>query len=563
MKPKVEDIQHKYEAYQRYYSKLHDEQKEIDEYYELDYDAGVPENYATRMPPTAREWVDAGVRHFTLDNPKAKVPLRKDSEAARNQVALLETFYNFWLSEGILTIKRGAKKLLKRGELFLKVNMDDTYFGSDSEERLFHFPLLLTTPDPINTFCSPAHNGLVPYDVIECFNMSVAEAQALASSQGWKWETTKEPDKLVKWFSYISPEWRYFSLDDEPVLTPEVQPNILGMTPYVHIGAGYGDDNYEGKPEYQYRSLLWSKRDMLKMEVRVLSALDAINARYAWPRYKAKGDPDVIKKIYPYGVPTDPDQWLYEIPDQMEIETLQGEQPPPALFQQYAMLQTQSTPPEVLGGVRPAGVYSGQHQEALMATAKPIYKDPFKNYEDGLGVAMGMGARIIETVYNYPVQIKNFAGDTGGYITIRPKDIRGHYDCDVHLLAESPEATDVRKALGKGLRQGGSISHKTELRQYHDMSEKEAEDEMAQQLAEMIMAQPGVLEPVVKDALTRLGMHKELEALEEVEARMTKGNPPVPQGEGINMDMVTQRGRTTPGVSSVPTPHETMTRERV
>jgi len=301
-KPTVEDIKKRFASYESYYDTLHRQQKEIDDYYELVFKANVPKKYPTRMPSTARDWIDVGVRHFTLDKPMSKVPLRADNDTARDQVAILETFYNFFLWKEIIKIKRAAKKHLKRGEIFLKMNMDDTYFGSEDKERLFHFPLYLTTPDPINTFASPAHNGLVPEDVIESFEITVAEAEAMCERNGWDWKTTKAPDKNVKWFSFINAHWRYFSLDNEAVLKPEIQPNLFGFCNYVHVDAGAGDDNYEGKPEYLYRSLLWPKRDMLKMEVRNLSQMDAILARYAWVKTKVTGtNPERIKTLYPDG----------------------------------------------------------------------------------------------------------------------------------------------------------------------------------------------------------------------------------------------------------------------
>jgi len=564
-KPTIDDILKRYKAYENFYNNLHNEQKEIDDYYELVFDAGVPEGYPVRMPDTARAWIDVGVRHFTLDNPKPKVYPKTESEAARRQAALLEVFYEFWLRKDILQIKRAAKKLLKRGEVFLKVNMDDTYFGSESPERLFHFPLFITTPDPINTFASPAHNGLVPVDCIECFNITAAEAEAMCERNGWKWTTDKQPNKEVKWFSFYNSEWRCFMLDDEAVLTPEVQPNILELCPYVHIDAGSGDDNYEGKPEYLYRSLIYGKKDMLKMEVRNLSQIDAINSRFAWARWMIRGrNLELIKQLYPDGrIPTDPNKLLYSVPEEAEVVILQGEQVPPALFTQQAMIQSYSSAPEVLSGIRPSGVYSGEHQESLMATAKPIYKDAFKNLEDALGMTMGMGARIIEKVYNHPVQIKNFASEEKQYRTIKPSDIDGYYDCEVQLLAEPPEATDVRKALGKALRQGGSISHMTELRQYEDMSQKEAEDEIAQIAAETAMSEPAIREVVAKNAMERLGMTKELEALTEAEKvarqKVVKSIPPIQQPQGITAgrEMVRQRGRITPELESMPTPEET------
>ena len=194
-----------------------------------------------------------------------------------------------------------------------------------------------------------------------------------------------------------------------------------------------------------------------------------------------------------------------------------------------------------------------------MATAKPIYKDAFQNLEEGLAITMGLGARVIERVYNSPLEIKNFASDSERmYRRITPKDISGHYDCEVQLLAEPPEATDIRKGLGKALRQGGSISHITELKEYQDMSQKEAEDEIAQMAAENALAEPAVREVVARNAMMRMGMDRELEILNEAQQSGVKPVPPVRQGEmNMGTEMARQRGRVTPEMGPMPTPHET------
>ena len=572
--PTVEEIKDKFKDYERYYSALHQQQKEIDNYYELTFIAGVPKRYKQFTPPTAREWIDVGVRHFTLDNPKATVPPRGMSDIARAKDAKLETFFNFWLRRSILRIKDAAKKLPLRGEVFIKVGMDDTYYGVGElseeqrakfeEARLFHFPLKITIPDPINVYASPAHDGLVPVNVIESYNMTVAEAQNLCKRNNWEWSTDKKSTDSVNWLSYYDANWRCFLIDDIPVLSPIASINLLGFCPYAHIASGSGQSSYEGKPEYLYRSLLWSRRDALNLEARNLSQTDAILSRYAWIRHKIKGEPDAIKLLYPDGkIPTDPDEFLREM-EGVEIQVLQGEQPPPGLFQQYAIIQALASPPSVLGGFRSAGVYSGRLQEDLMATAKPIYKDVFNNLEDVLGVIMGMGARIIDKVYGHPVAIRDFASEAKReHIVLKPEDIDGHYDCEVKLLAEPPEATDMRKALGRTMRQGGSISHKTELRKYHDMSEEEAENEMAQIHAEDAMKEPSVRGGIALDAMERLGMHKALEqirqAMQTEKQRIARPIPPIQQTGEIRTgaEMVRKRGRVMPELESIPTPHET------
>lgn len=558
----LQEIRDKLKAREEYYNQLHEDQKEIDDFYELAFDAGVPSTYPTRMPPTARKWIDAGVIHFTLDNPKARVRPRNDTDVARKEAEAYENFCNYWLWLEKLKIKRGARKELKRGELFLKVNMDDTYFGSGEPERLFHFPLYLSVPDPINTFASPAHNGLVPVDVIEKFEITMPEAEEMCRRNGWNWKPIKKDAKKVSWMTYYDADSRCFLLDDIPVLTPEVQKNIFSFCPYVHIDAGFGDEHYEGKPEYQYRSILWPLRDMFIMEVRNLSQTDAIIGRYAWPHRKLRGESAVgleqaLKQLYPDGkFPTDPEKFIYEVIGQLETDIEKGEEPPAALFTQQMMLRDYSNPPTVLSGIRPTGVYSGQHQEDLMLTAKSVYKDAFKNIEDALGVAMGMGASIFENVYKSEIQLRNFSSkDSKSHVTIKPGDFGGHYDCDVQLLAEPPEANEMRKGLGKAYWQGGAISQETMLQEYFDMSFKEAHDEMARILAELALKQPEMLAVAMRDAMKRLGMDMELEQLEQAEKMGVKGNPPLQVGEGINLPPGGRRG-TQEGVIPMPTRQE-------
>jgi hypothetical protein len=586
--PSVEQILNKKAAYESFYAALHTQQKDIDDYYELVFDPEVPSRYKKRMPSTARDWVDAGVRHFTLDNPRAIVWPRRPSEDARIQAALLEKLDNFILRQNIAEIKNGAKKVLIRGEGYFKMNMDDRYIGQYEgkpvaqlpdeekkeyeEKRLNHFPLFITSPDPYNVYPSPAQAGFVPRDVIEKFNITVAEAKSLCEANGWTaWSTTKQDTETVEWVSYIDSDWRFFSIEAVPVLKPAVQPNIFRFVPYVHFGGGMGQSSYEGKPEYLYRPLLYPKKDALKMESKMYSWIDAMNDRYSWLRYVLRGNPELIKQYYPdHKFPTDPDELLIELPDeQLEIHVLEGNNPPQGLFQELAMLQAQAAPPAVLSGVRQSGVYSGTYNQDLMASGKSIYKDPFKNMEGALGVLMGMGARILETVYNFPVQIKNFSSvDSKLYTEVKPTDIKGHYDCEVKLLAEPPEATDARRALGSTLRTKGSISLKTELMQYHDMSESEAEAEIAQIHAEMALQEPTVRAVMGKSAMLQLGMTEELEALNQAEqAAAQQGGkvtglarpiPPRQEGESVTTgeELLTKQGRSPEEMSLVPSVRE-------
>jgi len=128
---------------------------------------------------------------------------------------------------------------------------------------------------------------------------------------------------------------------------------------------------------------------------------------------------------------------------------------------------------------------------------------------------------------------------------IRPEDIAGHYDCKVQLLAEPPEATDIRKMQGTNLQKAGVISLAYNHTNYQDMSREESERVQAEILAEIALRQPALLEVAARDAMKRLGMKQALEELEESERRAAGNLPPrrTPETIPTGAESVRTRGR--------------------
>lgn len=568
-----DQVKKKREDWITHYSALHTIQKEDDDYYELVYDAGIPKKlgYAQMTPSTARDWVDFGIMHYTLDNPKVIVPPRNTGDAAAKQAQAIESFDNYWINRMIFEIKDNAKQLLKYGESFFKLGVDDTFYGESpeskgmdveefEEKRVSLFPLRVTCPNPINVLCSPAHRGLIPNEVIEFYTMTVSEAEDLCSRNGWSWknEKGKKSTDTVDYTAYYSAEARCFMIDDIPLLTPGVQINYLGFPPYVHIPSGLGSSSYEGKPEYRYRSILHSKKGAIKMQTRNLSHIDAVNSKWAWPWWELKSnteDTEVINKLYGQdGKGFDPNPMDVQVSSRaFDIITHQGEQPPASLYQYSAMLAALAEPPPILGGNRSPGTYSGYGNVVQLSTAKPRYKDAFKNFEDGLSVLMGMGARVIETVLKY--KIATYEGEY-----MNPAVIKGHYDNEVHLLAEPPEAADMRKTLGNNLWNGGqgSISLKRTLVMYHDMTNEEADEEIAQKLAETGIFDPAISMEVAIDAAERLGAEKAKELLLSRKTGGVGGTTGVPGATGA--ESVTRLQRGTTGMEQTEFPQELETK---
>jgi len=139
-------------------------------------------------------------------------------------------------------------------------------------------------------------------------------------------------------------------------------------------------------------------------------------------------------------------------------------------------------------------------------------------------------------------------------LKIKPDDIDGHYDCEVQLLAEPPEALDIRKTLGTNLQKAGVLSNRTNLSKYHDMSKEEVEDEIAQLYAEKAMQLPGMLEFMGHNAMERLGMKQVAEGFD----KLTGTVPPrrLPETMGAGSEGVTKRGRQTPEMERGVVPQE-------
>jgi len=560
----ADKLKTKRKEWEAHYDTLKTQQKENFSFYELSYDANIPTSlgYEQKTPSTARDWVDFGIMHYTLDKPQDVVKPRNSSDSAREQATMLEAFYNYWLGRIILEIKGNAKKQLWGGECFFKLVVDDTYYGtykgkkiSDlkgdkleefQEKRSTAFPLRIECPNPVNIYPSPAGRGFWHPEYIEYYEMTVAQAEELCDRNGWTaWKNEKgnKSTSTVPYTVYYSDSQRCILIDDTPVLEGDVQPNWLRFTPYVHIDAGLGTESHEGKPEYKHRSIFHGKKDMIKLQTRLLSQIDAICKRYAWPRIELKGDLEIIKGLYgAKGEGFDPNLSGVQVssPD-FDILYHQGEQVPQALFTYAAAISSMAEPPPVLGGQRPPGVYSGYGTVSLLTTAKPIYKDPFKNMEDGLSVLMGMGARVMENTLKYKINI----GDK----ELDPSKIKGYYENEVHLLAEPPEAADMRKTLGANLFKQGVISDLYNKVHYQDMTMEQALNEQDQQFVEKIMNDPNLLMQMATLAMKRLGMELSPEILQAMQGGTTGKTP-------TGAESVARYQRMTAGVEGGKLPQE-------
>ena len=563
----VKEIQTIINNRQTYYAKLRTQQVLENEFYELTYDAKVPKLYTKITPDTAREWINNGVKSFTLDNPRASVPPRKNAQQYRETEARLEAFYNGWLdfmsSLQPDPIKLNAMLILLRGECYFKILMDDKYYGQDTKnmgkeekeqleiDKLNNFPLIVKAPDPMNVYPSTIHERMIPHDVVEIYSRTVEDVLDSCQRNKWHWDNPnglKDDDEVI-WAEWWDAKERCFMVGSsigslESVLKPAVQTNIYDFCPYVHAYSLYGVTDSKGRPEYMTRGILYGKLDLIKLFTRAISQYDSLIVKYAWPHRQLRGNTDKVKKFLKDVVKLQlsPDDILV-LPEGVELVESQGQVPPTALFNWIQTVSSMVEGPPILNAEVPPGITAGYSMNILSSAGKAMYKAPFKSLENALGVLMGLGARLIEDIIQEPVGIKTIKTTENGKIygeeVLKPEDIKKYYICDVALLSDAPEAMDVRSTQGKGLQLARVISHRTDLIKYQGMSAQEADDEIAQVNAEEILkSDPNLRQAIGVDALKRLGFEQTSENIglaQQVGIKQAKASVGLPVMKGRNL----------------------------
>ena len=548
---------------QRILAPLRAEQKKDLRYAHLEFRAGIPENlgYRQRTPPTAQEWISNGLASYTFKNPRVTMLPRGDTPTARKLDGKCEAFGNYLLRENVLAVNDAVRSTLEVGEGIICLEYDDPWFGmteykgvkllqrsgnlTDAEKALVkewqqnraaHMPLRLRYVDPISTLPSPVlHMGMIPGDMFEDSELTAIEAQEWCETHGFPWKLHKKGDSMVHFIKYTSPKELAYMIEDQLIWAGE---NPLGFVNYLRVGSGYGRLEWDGDQRRQFISVTRYRRDMLKMEARSWSQADALVSRQAYERVKLIGDESDVKRLYPTGdVPVTPQDVIREIKDRVEVDILHGEPVPVGLFEHLSRIEARAQVPMVLGGGRPTGVYSGEHQEMLVGVGKTVYKAPFTNWERALQIIVGWAFRIIEDVYQRPIQVALMSPEGRNFDRISKTEIAGHRDCSVEFMSDSPEASDFRKSTGAKLRVDGSISKYRELTEYHGMSVREAMIEIARVNAERILESPDMQQYIVQNVMQRMALRQQAQqapfAEEQLGALGTimQGEAGVPGGE--------------------------------
>jgi len=504
-----------------YWTELHSLQKEWQNYYLLKYKIALPKgiNAEQFTPRIAYDWVSVGRNNYLLDNPCVEVTPRDENEKAKNDAGAMETFGTSFLRRNVAKIRDNATLQLAIGAAAYKLSLNEAYIADDSRIKglqkgwkaledddrkaiqdlaLSEYPIRVEAPHFVNLYPSPHWvSDSQPYDMIEAFEMTVSEAKGLCRMNGWSWkpkDDKSEKDK-IKYLVYYSPEWRCVLIDDKPVFRPYVCPNPLGFCPYIVFDAGMGIPSYEGDETDRFRGIIAPNKGMIDMVTKTMSQMTYSNDRFAFPKLMAKLENGVsveeIMKEVGEELDLNPEKLGFE-PFGMELRYLETTgQGQVQLIQHLATLLSMASPPTGMSGGQMSGVYSGQYASMRVAQERTWYKDPFKIHEDALASLAGRAFQLIDQVIKHPISVKVSAvrkGEPSSVTKVGPDNIRKYYDCTVRLLADSPEASDIKKHLGMLTYQAGIMDHESTLTDYYDKSKAEAE-----KIADSVMVEQVIL----------------------------------------------------------------------
>ncbi len=509
------------------YSALHTEQKRADDFFELVYDYHIPNLSGMRKirTPEMRDKVMAGVQVFMTRWPKSEVDPRRGTEDARNQAAILETFYNYMLWENRPLWRELYLKQLVRGGAIGKIWFDDYYYGTKDEDAkdraLQHFPIQFTSCDFLNCYPSRAmQSPFHPLDMIESYEMSTGEALYLCERNGWPVKWKRKAAKTVTYTAYYDNDTRIIAFDglidgnkwDDTIYEGE---NVLGFTPYVVIPSGLGQDSYEGKPEYKYRDIIYPQIEMVEEASLRKSQINYILSTNAYPQMEIEAaDVEAARKHYAdyKGSPEEID--IHDA--NMKRVARQGDGPPPGLFQWLAMLESKTEAPQSLMGINPTGTYSQVHYSTQASYARATYELPLDNLEMGVAKLMGFAARMVEWLGN-PISIRNVNPNekSKNILTVRPDDIKGYHDMRVKFIGDTPESRDLRQQMGRNLVREGVLPLRRVLHDYFDMSWEESEEAEMELVVQEIRKMPVTMLSLALEYTEQRGMERAAELIRQ------------------------------------------------
>ncbi len=493
---------------------------------------GIKSPFKVIRTGTGARIVDGIVTHIQLANPQVRREPTSKSNANQDSAAKVARFCDQMLKAWRLDITDMVKDCVHRGEGIGQIQYNPDY----SHETNKGVPLFFTASDPLVTFCDP-YDSVMPDAVTKDFYMQPTAARNI--------EPDFVPDadvKSVHYRSFWDKDTKYISLGD---MIKNTQ-NPYGFTPFVHCYSGFGKKSADGDPSYLAVGRLRRNRDRLREECSIESQIGSIIEYYAYPLAVISHTDDVPRgkaekslKDIVFG----PAQTVV-VPFGFKHEIYTPQVAAAELFQHLYQIRDAlgMDYPPLLSGQASGAQSSGRLEDILAQNITVKYSALIQNVELALSKVLGMGLWMLEKIPGaLPVTIYAMEIDEKGHTirkqdTLTAGDIAGNYEVTVKYNPNEQVEADRRIMLYSNLADKGRISWKSFLMDGMGMGEDEAEDEIAQTLAETAMVTDLQLrQTMVVESLKQIGATKEAAVLEEEIAQQMLmaqelQNQPVKQG---------------------------------
>lgn len=540
-KRSVSEIVQIYRELKTWYLPWHTQQLFDDRFYNLIYDVAMsenPHNFEAVRPPTASTIIDMAADHAAGNFPRLHVPKRRESVTAEKRSNLMmKAGQGFWYrtlaAQPSNILRQWAISAGLRGAIcgsllynpdkwpvmplpsdYPKGIEDPEYIEEKDEaeaQRRDMWPFELQYIDPLDVYPDPATEGRD--FIIHAFERRAYEIKRAWPNWDWTIPGSSRQAKSTDWVTFIAYWDRYYksyiiagrgtgSDSGEPLLSLQdgVVEHGYGFLPYIFIPGGFGSPF--GLPQYRYRGILTNIRDLLKLEARRMTHMDAIIAQQAFPWLIAQQGvvPDMqlggITRV-PGG--TDVREAIVELRPQVPIAELVTE-----LHENRQAIQRSSIP-DALGGLEGKSGESGYLRSINVGTGRARLRSLSDSLERAVEWATSGFYKLVENKAQAPVSIWGKGMDEEQeFVTIRPDDIRGHYEVYADMIPDLPQDVSTNITNGLKLFQAGTIPARDLLQTY--AGRENADDLLTERHAEDVLNSPQATQQMVADALRITGV---------------------------------------------------------
>lgn len=513
------DIQSFVQNIEQTHSQRIRDQEEAQTYYDDTFTVKIPAPFHIVRTGKAADMVDNMVAHIETCNPQVFREPKNGSEKARDSAQKVARMLNSWAKELTPEIVESVWNAVLYGEAEFMVEFNGEAYKKDGKDYKHipgSLPVLVTAPSPLSVFCYP-YDALLPTRVVRKFKIDGTLANELFPSV-----PLDSGSKEVEYISYYDSKERYIEVNKVQVGNTV---NPLGFTPFVHYYAGFGKRSPSGKPESMAVGLLKKYRGTLVEQCEMVSRIDSVISLYANPILQIeKTDPDAdeqdgeeLKKatIGPGSVVVTGFGWKQTLytPD---VATAQ-------LFAHLSQIESRlnlASPP-IMSGVASSSRVSGRQEDVEYEHISKKFQKLVSNLERALEEVFGMCLRILyEMPQALPLTIRGEVVEKGKRVvkeeTITKEDIDGYYDCSVKLNPDEAVENDRNFMKYRMLVNEGRISWKRFLMEGCGMTEWEADDTIAEALAEQAVRDDPMMRAArTNEALKMQGMERFIQETEQ------------------------------------------------